>query len=91
MFHLTKTDLKISVGNKDLRDEKLCIFSQNGQGQEIKPAGALFWLKIIEFLTNRILKKENRVGSNIPRELSILEIHWYISFLHSELTVLDHF
>lgn len=37
-----KTDLKISVGNKDLRDEKLCIFSRNGQGQEIKPAGALF-------------------------------------------------
>lgn len=75
MFHLTKADLKISVGNKDLRDEKLYISSWNGQGQQIKPAGVLFWVKIIKIINKQNSKKENRVGSNTPRELSILEIH----------------
>lgn len=75
MFHLTKADLKISVGNKDLRDEKLYISSWNGQGQQIKPAGVLFWVKIIKIINKQNSKKENRVGTNIPRELSILEIH----------------
>lgn len=72
MFHLTKTDIKISKGNKDLRDEKLYNSSQNGQGQQTKPSGALFWLKIIKIINKQNSKKQNRVGSDIPRELSIL-------------------